>query len=408
MLTLGVFIEQVFYFDGEEYTTDESLTEFTRGFTEYFDRVIFIARVKQGRGPYLFTQPQFTVVELPYYESLYSVGKKIVPIAIAVRRIFAKLVAKVDIFWLRGPNPIAIMLVMLCRRYSKAHFLVVGQDLGAEVASKYPNVRLNFALAVIGILEFIFRKLARRTLTFTVGRDLYEKYKKSGGEVIEIYSSLISRKSITDAISHHTREETTVSRPLRFITVGRLDPAKGLKFLLGGFSVAKERMPGCVLSIVGTGTEEPYLKDRVGELGLNNSVKFLGYIPFGTALQNLYRNADVLVVPSLSEGFPRVIIEAMSNGLPIIASSVGGIPHILTHGWDAILIEPQSEDDVAEALVRIQDKELRNRLISNGFKTVSRLTNEAQREVMYCAIGKNYPHLFRSTQAAASDLIFKG
>ena len=93
----------------------------------------------------------------------------------------------------------------------------------------------------------------------------------------------------------------------------------------------------------------------------------------GKELNALYRSADIYVIPSYHEGFPRTIWEAMANGLPVIASNVGSIPSFV--GDSAILIRPHNVTDLTDALKRVMnDNSLRKRLIASGYERAKQNT----------------------------------
>jgi len=82
------------------------------------------------------------------------------------------------------------------------------------------------------------------------------------------------------------------------------------------------------------------------------------------------RAADFLVLPSLSEGTPHVLVEARANGLPCISTSVGGVPSSVTHGYDAWLVPPKNSQALAQAIERlVRDGDLRRALIRNGLES---------------------------------------
>jgi glycosyltransferase involved in cell wall biosynthesis len=96
-------------------------------------------------------------------------------------------------------------------------------------------------------------------------------------------------------------------------------------------------------------------------------VFWTGYVSYGEPLFDHLRAADLLVLSSLSEGTPHVLVEARANGLPCISTAVGGVPSSVTHGYDALLVPPKDSKALARAIDRvIGDGELRRALIRNG------------------------------------------
>ena len=108
-------------------------------------------------------------------------------------------------------------------------------------------------------------------------------------------------------------------------------------------------------------------------------VSLVGPIPLEQLLPR-YRAYDVFVLPTLpGEGVPRVLLEAMAAGLPVVASRVSGIPSLITHGANGLLVEAPSAREVADAVMRIvRDAGLRRRLIADGYATARAHTLQAQ------------------------------
>jgi glycosyltransferase involved in cell wall biosynthesis len=91
----------------------------------------------------------------------------------------------------------------------------------------------------------------------------------------------------------------------------------------------------------------------------------------------VFQSSDVLVLPSLSEGTPRVLVEARANGVPVIASNVGGIPTSVQDSVDGILVPPKDAEAIARAIESlVSNKEVRESLIREGYRRVEKLTVE--------------------------------
>jgi glycosyltransferase involved in cell wall biosynthesis len=144
--------------------------------------------------------------------------------------------------------------------------------------------------------------------------------------------------------------------------VGVLEPCKGVDVLLEAFARVVRELPGARLQIVGEGPRRAELEAQARRLGLGPSLVFRGTFP-RRELPALLDAARLLVLPSRSEGLPRVIVEAMARARPVVATRVGGIPELVEHGVTGLLVPPEDPDALADALVRLlADRDLAARM----------------------------------------------
>ncbi|NUQ21728.1 MAG: glycosyltransferase family 4 protein [Gemmatimonadaceae bacterium] len=146
------------------------------------------------------------------------------------------------------------------------------------------------------------------------------------------------------------------------LAVGNLYPVKGHIVLLRAIaaSSATGGARRTVVAIAGRGEEEARLRAYAREAGIEERVKLLGYRPDGA---DLLAAADVYVMPSLSEGLPLALLEAMTAGRAVVASRVGGIPEVVRDGEHALLVPPGDHEALAATLERVlDDASLRERL----------------------------------------------
>src|SRR6266508_790350 len=120
----------------------------------------------------------------------------------------------------------------------------------------------------------------------------------------------------------------------RLLCVGRLIPIKGHIVLLRAFAAAKREVPGLTLDIAGRGPLEPALRALARELGVADSVRFLGYV---APIQGAIERSAIVVVPSMGEGFGMVALEAMERARPVIAAEIGGLGELVQHGKTGLL-----------------------------------------------------------------------
>jgi glycosyltransferase involved in cell wall biosynthesis len=136
----------------------------------------------------------------------------------------------------------------------------------------------------------------------------------------------------------------------RLLCIGRLIPIKGHLVLFRALARARTRVPSVTLDIAGRGPLEPALKSYVRELGVEDAVRFLGFV---SPVQKAIEESAVVVVPSLGEGFGMVALEAMERARPVIASSVGGLPEIVADGETGLVVPPSDAEALADAIVTL-------------------------------------------------------
>jgi glycosyltransferase involved in cell wall biosynthesis len=177
-----------------------------------------------------------------------------------------------------------------------------------------------------------------------------------------VNSSLLNDVSLKDA-------ESRPSYPV-ILYVGRLAPRKGVHYLLQAMPHIIKHFPKVRLLVVGAGPLENYLKDLSRRLSLQNSVTFLGYVS-DERIRKLLALADVVVVPSIFEGCPLVLLEAMATGKPVVASAVQGIPEVVKHDFSGLLVNPGNIREIEQTIIRLmKDKKFADYLGENARQTI--------------------------------------
>jgi glycosyltransferase involved in cell wall biosynthesis len=150
-------------------------------------------------------------------------------------------------------------------------------------------------------------------------------------------------------------------------TIGNLYKTKGLEYLIEAINILKSQFP-ISLIIIGEGAERKNLEELIKKYGLEKNVFLAGSIKNAA---EILPAIDIYVNSSVKEGFPYSILEAMSAGLPIVATKVGGIPEMITDGKNGLLVEPKNPKGLAEKIkTLIENKELRNTLSQQAQKNV--------------------------------------
>lgn len=164
------------------------------------------------------------------------------------------------------------------------------------------------------------------------------------------------------------------------LAVGRFSREKALDDLVRAFIILRKDNPARAarLVLVGDGPERATIEQLATESGVAGQVHFIGQVSDPAPY---YALANVLALPSLSEGSPLALLEAMGAGRAIVATQVGGIPEMVTDGQSALLVPSQQPEALAKALGRVlDDKTLAARLSSGAREAAQRFTPAAHRE----------------------------
>ena len=176
--------------------------------------------------------------------------------------------------------------------------------------------------------------------------------------------------------TYETGETVTI------LHVGRFDVPKNHPGLLEAFWLLLETHPECRLRLVGDGDLRADMEALAKEKGISDAVEFCGM------QSNVYpylHDADIFTLPSIYEGNPMTIIEAMGTGLPIVASRVGGIPDMIADGESGLLMEPTPQSICAGLTRLVEDDSLRQRLGENAKKASQTFSAEHMaREYLSC------------------------
>lgn len=169
---------------------------------------------------------------------------------------------------------------------------------------------------------------------------------------------------VHNGVNLPARRKPPQNHVLALVTVGRCVEQKNQALLLEALHLAQQRavLPPFVFHLIGDGVLRPELEKQVERLGLQEQVRFHGHLPPDRVAQ-LYCEADVFLLGSRWEGCPNVLLEAMSWGIPAVATAVGGVPDVLTSEDEGILVPSEDVSAFADALCRlIADPALRERL----------------------------------------------
>lgn len=182
-------------------------------------------------------------------------------------------------------------------------------------------------------------------------------------EKVKVIYNCVDLSTYVDNPSLDFRKEYNLEPDTLLIgCISRLIPSKGVQDLIKALEILKGRVKVFAF-VAGDGPYLNYLQDMVQKAKLEN-IRFLGY---RNDINDFLRNIDIFVLPSHSEGFGISVAEAMTLGVPVIATNVGGIPEIIENNEDGIIVNPESPNDLANAIeILATNTDLRNKFSKKG------------------------------------------
>ena len=321
-----------------------------------------------GDLKHVLSFPREDVTELP---ALKSVIRSQV-YYFQTRTILRRFARSVDRLFIRVPFQLPRALLGL--QTPKLLHVVANPQQIISCSSDYRGLVRRLALRFAEHSNATMRRLVAEPMTrvATNGEELWNLLQCRDGRVV--VSSCLYQDEI------RPRKNLSLGQPPKLLFVGFLRPEKGIGDLLDAFESLRKTRP-LKLTLVGGSDRasgaEAYTQERIRNSPFREDIVATGIVDFGESLFDLYRTHDVFVLPSLSEGTPRTLIEARAFGCPVVATRVGGIPSSVEHERTGLLVEPRDAPGLAAAIDRIlTDQRLRLHLIDQGLLGSSQFTLE--------------------------------
>ena len=332
---------------------------------KHYEKVCVCARVVHGAPPAPFDvsldAPNLELVAQPFWRTT----AESLPHLFGIARAYMRTCRRADVLLVRGGSPYTAILYLFAAAFRKpiCHW-IVGDPVTILLSGVRRRPVFDTVAWLYALQDRLFTRLGRWVTNGALlcnGRELARAH--ASPRTIEIVSSTIRESEF------FPRTDTCQGPVVRILFVGYLRPEKGVEYLLEAVSQLKADVPW-ELEIVGP-REFPDHARKLDEIaaarGIRDRIRWTGYVPNGEPLFDRMRAADLFVLPTLSEGTPHVLVEARANGLPCISTMVGGVPSMVTNGYDALLVPPKDARALTRAMKRvICDAELRRALIRNG------------------------------------------
>lgn len=339
-MRLLVSIDEHYISDGTHVYSTEGTTPYKFFWSEYlnvFEQVLVLARIRQDRSykghkEAIANGPKVHFFALPDFKGPYqylSVKRKVVA---AIR----EAIPKADAYLLRGPGIIGGFVAAELERQGKIYAAqVIGDPWNVFGAGR-----------VGGFLRPVYRRLFTRELkrickkavgvSYVTRSTLQQCYPASPGAFVSSWSDVQIGSGLAseqDLEARLRRYADIGRRTARVGFIGSMEqPYKGADVLVRAVAECRSKGFDVVAELAGGGRLRPEYEMQAKALGLNGHVRFLGRVGAGKPVFDFLNSVDLFVMPSLTEGLPRAMIEAMARGCPSIGTTVGGIPELLQPG----------------------------------------------------------------------------
>ncbi|MDU6482019.1 MAG: glycosyltransferase [Paeniclostridium sordellii] len=315
-------------------------------------------------GDYKITSKNILIQEMPDYKNVIGSIKYMYK---SLRKLMKFAKEWEENVYIRWPSPYSYMVFLIAKHKNlKTIVHIVGDSRSVvEGGSKYRGFIKHIAISYAKFEDFLLKKIMKKSINIANGTGMRRIYSGMNINVNEIRTSTILNKDI-----YEREKNISKNKDIKILYVGYLRQEKGISYLLEAINILKSKIDKPItLTIVGDGEERTNLENLVIDLNLKENVDFKGHMPLGDKLFEIYRNNSIFILPSISEGTPRVLIEAMANGLSIVATKVGGIPFTISDKYNGLLINPYSSNDIADSIIKLENNpKTREVLIKNGYE----------------------------------------
>ncbi len=302
-----------YYISGTHYT----YLEFISTKYEKIYLLSSVSRVLNERNSKEIVFSNIEVVELPYSGSFLKAQKSVIKYYKTIKSI----AGKTDLFYCRVPDPFCWMPRLIFHKRTVMHF--VGDTIDAtKYNEKWSWIKKKVMIAGYYPDYLLTILAAKKSTVYTNGFHIANRLKRYSINANPVVSSTISEKIFDDNLPDLNTQES----PIRIIYVGYIRFAKGMNCLMHLCEKMQDSGFDYIFDIIGNGEMFDELKNFVKNNKLENKVILHGHVDDKTKLLQMIRSSQLFFFPSLSEGSPRVVIEAMSQGIPVVSTPVGSLP----------------------------------------------------------------------------------
>jgi phosphatidylinositol alpha-1,6-mannosyltransferase len=320
-------------------------------------------------------QARLEVIPTAPFRGMAGYVARLPAMVVRNRPIVDRAMRDADLVWLRVPAPNALLAERAARRHGIPHFSYVAGRTGDVVAAQ-----------------------DRRGLDGLVARGVARLYDAAVDHLVATGPSIVLGRDLFTSTVDEAELATTAARPaatagVRLAWAGRIAAEKGLDDLMAAVAIQRTGGRDLEVDIIGDGPARSAVEAAARDAGVADRVRWHGFIGDRTAYMEHLRSATLFVLPSRSEGVPKVLLDAMAAGLPIVATDVGAIAEIV--GEDRGRLVPAGDPAaLAEAIGRsLDDPATLARMRERGLAWAAEHTETAQARRLVAWLQATFPDL---------------
>lgn len=392
-MTLGVFtVKRFAYYEGKYYTYG-GFGDYIIDFSKYFNHIILMAHVEEKKPPngyYLVDVANIEIVSLPVVRGEWQVPFKLK----AYFKVAKQYINRMDIVQARMPDYSGIVGAYLAKKNNIPLFNLIIADWHREAVNMNWKKKGGLGLFLkiyYYIYDYFERKMCENQVVLAQGDSCYDKHSKSAKECHLVLSSAHQSEDIVENVKLKFD-----SSPYKIINVARLNGVKNQQLIIRAIDLLNKQEGKILWKFihVGDGPKSRELKTLVKELGLEKQVYFKGRVAHGKPLWRLYDEADVFVLSSLSEGTPKVILEAMARGIAVIAPDIPGVMTSIKHENNGYIYPTGDVKSLVNCLQELAKSPHKALLFGEkGLEIARQNTLEYRNKEMVSIVANAFPHL---------------
>ncbi|WP_455207576.1 glycosyltransferase family 4 protein [Kaarinaea lacus] len=257
-----------------------------------------------------------------------------------------------------------------------------GTDISKSNSSKVYKLLLRFAMRFSQVITVVSNAMRQR---------LVSQYPGEGDKI-----SFVPNGVEDHLLEIPLKESRTTQEYFRVLVVANLIKLKNVPVIIKAISnLNLDDQLKIKLTIVGDGPEKSSLQKLQQELGVENSVEFAGLVN-PNDMAEYFKHTDALVLTSLSEGKPNVVLEAFASGVPVIASNIDGVREMIGNNKNGLLFDPENDEMLTERLLELyRDDDLYKRCSINGRNYI------LQNQLVWGDTGKHYATIYKDLLKAS-------